>query len=116
MEKLALDKKINKEIINIGPDEEMITINEVAKMVANVTGFNGDPIYVGDRPQEVKLATCSADKSRRLLNYKTKTKLKEAISKTCDYIKQNGVKEFSYHLPVEIINDKTPKTWVKKLI
>ena len=78
--------------------------------------FNGDPIYVLDRPQEVKFATCSADKSRKLLNYQTKTTLKDAVIKTCDYIKQNGVKEFKYHLPVEIINDKTPETWVKKLI
>ena len=116
LEKLALDKKINKEIVNIGPDEEMITINEIAKIVSNVTGFNGDPIYVLDRPQEVKFATCSADKSRKLLNYKTKTTLKDAVVKTCDFIKQNGVKEFKYHLPVEIINDKTPETWVKKLI
>ena len=52
LEKLALDKEIKSEIINIGPDEEMITINEIAKIVSNVTGFNGDPIYVLDRPQE----------------------------------------------------------------
>ena len=85
-------------------------------MVANETGFNGKPIYVPDRPKEVKFATCSADKSRKLLNYKTKTSLKEAIIKTSKFIKDNGVKEFKYYLPVEIINEKTPETWVKKLI
>ena len=116
LEKLALDKKINKEIINIGPDEEEVTINEIAEMVANETGFNQKPKYIKDRPQEVKFATCSADKSRKLLNYKTNTKLKEAIKKTCEFIKKNGVKEFKYYLPVEIINNKTPETWVKKLI
>tara|TARA_B100000902_G_scaffold393698_1_gene448456 strand:- start:107 stop:1111 length:1005 start_codon:yes stop_codon:yes gene_type:complete len=116
LEKLALDKNINKEIINIGPDEEMTTINDIAKMVANETGFNGEPEYVLDRPQEVKFATCSADKSRKLLNYKTKTNLKDAISKTCDYIKTKGVKDFKYYLPIEIENDKTPKTWIDKLI
>ena len=116
LEKLALDKKINKEIINIGPDEEEVTINQIAEMVANETGFNQKPTHIKDRPQEVKFATCSADKSRRLLNYKTNTKLKEAIKKTCEFIKKNGVREFKYYLPVEIINDKTPETWVKKLI
>ena len=85
-------------------------------MVANETGFNGEPVYVLDRPQEVKFATCSADKSRRLLNYKTQTKLVDAISKTCEFIKKNGVKEFKYYLPVEIKNEKTPKTWIDKLI
>ena len=116
LEKLALDKKINKEIFNIGPDEEEVTINKIAEMVANETGFNGKPIYVSDRPKEVKFATCSADKSRELLNYKTKTNLKEAIIKTSKFIKDNGTKEFKYYLPVEIINEKTPETWVKKLI
>lgn len=116
LEKLALDKKINKEIINIGPDEEEVTINQIAEMVANETGFNQKPTHIKDRPQEVKFATCSADKSRRLLNYKTNTKLKEAIKKTCEFIKKNGVREFKYYLPVEIINNKTPETWVKKLI
>ena len=66
--------------------------------------------------KEVKFATCSADKSRKLLNYKTQTKLKDAISKTCEFIKKNGVKEFKYYLPVEIKNEKTPKTWIDKLI
>ena len=116
LEKLALDTKINKEIINIGPDEEEVTINKIAEIVANETGFNGKPIYLADRPKEVKFATCSADKSRRLLNYKTKTSLKDAIKKTTEFIKDNGVREFKNNLPVEIINEKTPETWVKKLI
>ena len=45
----------------------MTTINDIAKMVANETGYNGEPLYVLDRPQEVKFATCSASKSRKLL-------------------------------------------------
>ena len=61
LEKLALDKKISKEIINIGPDEETITINELAKLVANETGYNGQPIYVPGRPKDVKEASCSSD-------------------------------------------------------
>ena len=38
-----------------------------------------EPIYKKDRPQEVKHATCSANKARELLNYKTKVSLKLAI-------------------------------------
>ncbi len=116
LEKMALDKNINKEIINIGPDEEDITIVELAKMVANETGFNGKALHVPDRPKEVKFATCSANKSRKLLNYKTKTSLKEAIKKTKEFIKKNGTKDFKYYLPVEIVNEKTPESWIKKLI
>ena len=116
LEKLALDKSINKQTINVGPDEEEITVKEVAEIVANETGFNDNPIFLPDRPQEVKFATCSSEKSRKLLNYKTKTSLKESIKKTAEYIKKKGAKPFKYYLPVEIVNDKTPESWVKKLI
>ena len=116
LEKMALDKNINKEIINIGPDEEDVTISELAEMVANEIGFNGKPSHLSDRPKEVRFATCSANKSRKLLNYKTKTSLKEAIKKTTEFIKKSGTRPFKYYLPIEIINDKTPEAWVKKLI
>ena len=89
---------------------------EASKMVANEIGFNGKPLHLSGRPKEVRFATCSANKSRKLLNYKTKTSLKEAIKKTTEFIKKNGTKPFKYYLPVEIINDKTPEAWVKKLI
>ena len=116
MEQLALNDKINSEIVNVGPDEEEISVLELAKMCANVTGYNGEPIFLKDRPQEVKVATCSSDKARKLFNYQTKTTLRESIIKTKEYIIENGVKDFVYHIPLEIINDKTPETWVKKLI
>ena len=116
LEKLALDKKISKEIINIGPDEETITINELAKIVANETGYNGKPLYVAGRPQEVLEASCSSDKARKLLEYKTKTSLKNSVKLTTDYIRKKGVKEFIYNLPVEIKTSKTPETWIKKTI
>ena len=116
LEKLALEKKISKEIINIGPDEETITINELSKLVSNETGYNGDPIYVSGRPQEVKEASCSSDKARKLLNYKTKTSLKESVKLTANYIRSRGTKNFIYNLPVEIKSDITPKTWTKRTI
>jgi len=116
LEKLALDKNISKEIINIGPDEETITIKNLAKLIANETGFNGNPIHVPGRPLEVKEASCSSDKARKLLNYKTKTSLIDSIKHTANYIRNNGTKNFIYNLPVEIKTDITPETWTKKTI
>ena len=112
---LAYNDKVKNGIINIGPDEELITVNELAENIANLLQFNLNPIYMPDRPQEVKIATCSSNKARELLNYKTKTKLMEGLKILIDYIKENKVKEFKYHLDLEIINDKTPKTWSDKL-
>jgi len=107
-------KNLNKQIINIGPDEEFVTINKIAEICSNITGSNLKPIYKKDRPREVKHATCSADKARELLNYKTKTDLKSGISKTYDYIKKRGAKPFKYHINLEIKNELTPEVWLKK--
>ena len=109
-------KNLNKQIINIGPDEEFVTINEVSEICSNITGNNLKPIYRKDRPQEVKHATCSADKARKLLNYKTKTSLKQGIEETYNYIKKRGTKPFNYHINLEIKNDLTPETWLQKEI
>jgi UDP-glucose 4-epimerase len=116
LEKLALDPNIKNEIFNIGPDENPITINKLAEIVANQTGFNEKPIFVPDRPQEVKIATCTADKARKLLNYNTKISIHESVDKSIKFIKKRGVKKFNYNLPLEIINEKTPITWKKKII
>ena len=107
---------VQGEVINIGPDEEFVTINKVAEICANVAGYNGEPIYMPDRPREVKHAVCNSDKARRLLNYQTSTDLKTGIEKTYQYIKQRGARDFEYHLDLEIINEHTPQTWKDKLI
>tara|TARA_Y100000590_G_scaffold443314_1_gene572580 strand:- start:98 stop:1099 length:1002 start_codon:yes stop_codon:yes gene_type:complete len=109
-------KNLNKQIINIGPDEEFVTINKVSEICSNITGSNLQPIHRSDRPREVKHATCSADKARKLLNYKTTTDLKTGIKKTFDYIKKRGTKPFNYHINIEIKNELTPDTWIKKEI
>jgi len=109
-------KNLNRQIINIGPDEEFVTINKVAEMCSNITGVNLPPIYKPGRPKEVKHATCSADKARNLLKYKTSISLKEGIQKTFEYIKNRGVKPFDYNIEIEIKNELTPKTWTEKEI
>ena len=114
--KMVEDPCVVGQVINIGPDEEFVTIKEVAETCANLTGFNGDFEYVPDRPQEVKHAVCSSDKARRILKYKTTTKLHKAIQETYEFIKEQGPKPFNYYLNLEIINEKTPKTWTEKKI
>lgn len=113
--KLGFQNDVVGQVINIGPDEEFVTINQLAKTVAKILDFDLKPIYMPGRPQEVKLATCSADKARKLLGYKTKTTLDEGLRQMIDYIKKRGVKPFRYHLALEIINEKTPRTWKEKL-
>jgi len=111
-----IEGDIVNQTINIGPDENPITINEMSKIVANATGMNQPPIYMPGRPAEVKHAVCSSDKARTLLGYETKTDVVTAINLTAQYIKERGAQPFKYDFPLEIITEKTPKTWSERLM
>ena len=114
LDKLVTDNNIKSETVNIGPDEESISINELYKILCNKLKFNQPAIYCEDRPNEVKHAICSSNKARKLLNYKTSISLNDAIQKVVDYIKQKGPRKFKYNHQLEINNDKTPETWKNK--
>jgi UDP-glucose 4-epimerase len=114
--KLATYDEVTGEVINIGPDDEFVTINTLAETIADIIGFELDPIYKPDRPQEVKLANCSADKARDLLDYRTQYTLRDGLREMIDWIEREGPKEFEYHLNLEIVNEKTPETWTDNLI
>ena len=111
----AFSQKAKGQIINIGPDDEFITINELANLIGNLLTFNVNPIYKKGRPKEVFLANCSANKARKLFNYKPQCTLKDGLKKMIEYIKQRGPRPFKYHLDLEIINELTPDTWKNKL-
>ena len=112
----GLRNGISGEIINIGPDSNFITINQLYEKLSNIIKFNKEPIYVKDRPQDVRFATCSADKAKRLLGFQEKINLDDGLMSLVKWIQDKGPKPFNYHLELEIINEKTPETWVKKLI
>lgn len=112
---LGEKKEVVGEVINIGPDEEFISINRLAEFIAELLRFDLSPVYLPDRPKEVKLATCSAEKARRLVDYKTSTDLNAGLLDMIEYIRERGVKPFKYHLDLEIVNELTPRTWRERL-
>ena len=116
LKQLIIQEDVHKEVINIGPDDEFISINELARTTAELMDFSLDPIYFPERPQEVKEANCSSDKARKLLGYKTTYSFKKGLAEMAEWIKSRGPKPFDYYLDLEIINDKTPKTWKEKLM
>ena len=114
IDKLATDPNITSEIVNIGPEDNFITINELFKKISNQLKFNQEPVYYKDRPNEVKIAHCSAEKAKKLLNYKRKIDLDTSIKKLINYIKEKGIKKFVYNYEIEINNENTPETWSEK--
>jgi UDP-glucose 4-epimerase len=103
-------------IINVGPDEEFVTINHLARTIADLLHFDLDPIYMPSRPQEVQMANCSANKARRLLGYETNFSLSEGLRRTIDYVERRGPRPFDYKLPIEIKSSLTPATWHNQLM
>ena len=115
LDKLLTDPQIISQVVNIGPDEEYVSINELYRLLSNKLKFNLEPKYLEDRPNEVKEATCSADKARQILSYKTTVSLDKSLDKIINYISQKGPKDFQYNYPLEINNEKTPTAWKEKL-
>jgi UDP-glucose 4-epimerase len=113
---MATKPGLSGEIINIGPDDEETTINQLARILAEIIGFDLHPIYVADRPQEVRSATCSADKARRLLGYHTQVSLITGLQAMVQWIREHGPRPFEYHLPIEIDSPIVPVTWRDRLI
>jgi UDP-glucose 4-epimerase len=104
------------EEVNIGPDEEFVTINALFRKLKDIVGFEGQAIYLGDRPQEVKNAFCSSVKARKLLGYQTTHELEDGLRDVVGYIRQVGPRKFRYHLDIEIRNGRTPRTWLERLM
>ena len=115
LDKLLTDPNIVSQVVNIGPDEEYISINQLYQLLSNKLKFNLQPRYHEDRPNEVREATCSADKARKILGYETRVSLDDSLNKIINYINQKGPKNFQYNYPLEIDNERTPLTWKEKL-
>lgn len=115
LDKMMFDPGIVNQTINIGPDEEFITIRELYDMIANKLQFNEEPIYDLKRPNEVKHAFCSSEKAKKLLSYKTNTSLSDSLDQMINFISKKGPKKFEYNYDLEIKSDIMPTTWSKKL-
>lgn len=111
--KFATEPGISGEVFNVGPDDNEITINELAETIADILNFDLKPIYMPGRPLEVKHATCSSEKIRNRFGYKRIQSLRDCLSEMCEAIEP---KPFNYNLPIEIVSERTPKTWSERLM
>ncbi|MGC8475400.1 MAG: NAD-dependent epimerase/dehydratase family protein [Acetobacteraceae bacterium] len=104
------------QVVNIGPDEEFVTINALFRRLKDITGFEGQAIHLKDRPAEVKHAWCSSERARRLLGYRTTRDLDAGLRDVVDHIRTLGPRKFRYHLDLEIRTARTPRTWTERLM
>jgi UDP-glucose 4-epimerase len=115
LKQMAFEPACAGQVINIGPDDEFVTIRELATTIARLLDFRLEVTLARERPREVYLANCSADKARRLLGYKPRVTLEDGLREMIDWIRSRGTRPFKYHLGLEIVNEKTPDTWKNRL-
>lgn len=101
-QKILFGKKAKNQLINIGPDEEPLSLNELVETLNKIMGTKIKAIYKPFRPQEVKDALCSANKAREFLGYKKVISLSQALEKLIQWIEAQGPIPFSYHQKPEI--------------
>jgi len=111
---LGFNPLASREIINIGPDNEFVTINHLAETIADIIGFDLKPEYLPERPQEVQDANCSANKAKKLFGFNPKYSLRKGLEEMVEWVKKRGPRTFDYHLPVEIVTNNTPKPWSER--
>jgi UDP-glucose 4-epimerase len=114
--RLGEDAQVRGEVVNVGPDEDPVSVLTLAETLAELLGVPCDPLFVPGRPLEVHHATCSSDKARRLLGYQTRTGLREGLQSMIEWISARGPREFDYGREFEIVSELTPKTWTDHLI
>lgn len=114
--RLGFDRALHGETFNLGPDEHFVSVLELAEKLAGLLRFDLAPVFVPDRPQEVRLATCSADKARAALGYATDCDLDTGLARLIEYVRTRGPRPFKYHFELEILNDRTPATWSRRLL
>ena len=87
----SLKKSLEKSGINY--DQIFQSIKNLATKILTVLNSDLEPIFVPERPKEVKLAHCSAEKARNLLGYETTTSLDDSIKKIAEWIISKGSKK-----------------------
>ena len=103
------------QVYNIGPDDNEISIKDLAYKVGHHCEVYPNLQHFPDRPAEVKNAFCSSQKVRDEWNYNASISVDQTLKEMVNWIRPQ-VKEFEYHLPLEFVTDKTPKTWTDRLI
>lgn len=119
MAKCGFQKNLDSEIINLGPRKEY-TINQLANEVLRAFGKEKvkkyQPIYLKDRPLEVKNAYCTSDKAERLLGFNRATSLRVGVEHMVNWAKTIGYQKPRYLRGLELDSRHVPKTWKSKLI
>ena len=81
---LATERYDNPLPVNLGSEEE-ISIKELAELICNLMGFNGDIIWDSTKPNGQPRRCVSNKRAEKEFGFKPNTKLEEGLKSTIDW-------------------------------
>jgi UDP-glucose 4-epimerase len=105
-------ENVHGKIFNIGADKDY-SLNELSETVQKVAGIKIPPVYIADRPQEVRVAISDHTQAKKILGYKDKTSLLQGIKKTWEYARYMGPQKEEF-TEIELPSEKLPENWKGK--
>lgn len=97
---------------NIGSSKDY-SINDLSDIIQEVAQTNIPPLYISDRPQEVKIAVSDHTLSHKFLHYKDRTSLVQGIKATWDYVRKEGYQKPKF-TKMELESPLIPANWIFK--
>ncbi|NOX97338.1 MAG: SDR family oxidoreductase [Nitrospirae bacterium] len=85
---LSLNKGEGGDVINIGTARG-VSVNELFKNLAEITGFPGKPVYHPSRAGEILKTYLNFSRAKTVLGWRPEMTLEEGLKKTGDYFKKN---------------------------
>jgi UDP-glucose 4-epimerase len=105
-------ENVHGKTFNIGADKDY-SLNELSETVQKVAGIKIPPVYIADRPQEVRVAISDHTQAKKILGYKDKTSLLQGIKKTWEYARYMGPQKEEF-TEIELPSEKLPENWKGK--
>ncbi len=115
LEQFAKSPSAKNEVFNIGPDEEEVSLLQLAEEIADIIDFKLDPIFVDPRPGDLQYANCSSDKIKKTFGYQTQFSLRQGLNEMVKWVSERGPRAFSQSIELEIRNKKLPAYWRERV-
>lgn len=100
---------VSGSVFNIGSDQDY-SLNELSDAIREVTGTKIAPIFIKERPQEVKEAIADHSQARKALGFIERVTLKKGLEETWKYVKSLGI-QIPVYSEIEIDSPKLPENW-----
>jgi len=85
---LSVEKGKNM-VLNIGTGRGT-TVNDLFKMLKNIIGYTGEPVYAPPRKGDVRKSVLDCSKAKQILGWEPKVSLEEGLRRTVEYFKTSS--------------------------